>query len=203
MGSATEPIQVNLVGRMMLLENARRRALYHSVRLADPHEIASPPSGDIVRLVPGLTAEATIAAVPATGFDGLVADGTASRFQPLRAAAMTATLSRSVDQPSAWLQVLRGLGMSSGNDLCGDGDACAADLYAGAVHHGAVRIGAAAEGAGPYAGRNLADLASAAAGPRRRRDPLAQFLLDLGGLNPQDVQDPVGRTAGVGGQDEQ
>ncbi|MEV3986732.1 hypothetical protein [Nonomuraea sp. NPDC049758] len=41
-----------------------RRVLYHSAHLADPHELASAQPGDTVFLVPGSSAEATIAVVP-------------------------------------------------------------------------------------------------------------------------------------------
>lgn len=58
---ATNPIQVNLAGRQILLDDVQRRVLYHSARPADPHELASAQPGDTVRLVPGSSAEATIA----------------------------------------------------------------------------------------------------------------------------------------------
>ncbi|MEV5893711.1 hypothetical protein [Nonomuraea fuscirosea] len=55
---------MNLAGRQILLDDVQRRVLYHSTRPADPHELASAQPGDMVRLVPGSSAEATIAVVP-------------------------------------------------------------------------------------------------------------------------------------------
>ncbi|MDR8413534.1 hypothetical protein MTP10_32955 [Nonomuraea sp. 3-1Str] len=62
---ATNQIQVNLAGRQILLDDVQRRVLYHSARPADPHQLASAQPGDTVHLVPGSSAEATIAVVPA------------------------------------------------------------------------------------------------------------------------------------------
>ncbi|MFC3985199.1 hypothetical protein [Streptosporangium jomthongense] len=61
---ATNQIQVNLAGRQILLNDVQRRVLYHSARPADPHELALAQPGDTVHLVPGSSAEATIAVVP-------------------------------------------------------------------------------------------------------------------------------------------
>ncbi|MDX3102742.1 hypothetical protein [Nonomuraea angiospora] len=57
-------ILVNRGGREILLDDVQRRVLYHHARPADPHELASAEPGDSIRLVPGFSAEATIAVVP-------------------------------------------------------------------------------------------------------------------------------------------
>ncbi|MET8053353.1 hypothetical protein ABZU75_37775 [Streptosporangium sp. NPDC005286] len=62
---ATSPIQLNLAGRHIMLDDVQRRVLYHSARLADPHQIVTAQSGDTIQLVPGFTATATLAVVPA------------------------------------------------------------------------------------------------------------------------------------------
>ncbi|MFI7642271.1 hypothetical protein [Nonomuraea sp. NPDC049400] len=66
---ATSPIQLNLAGRRILLDDVQRRVLYHSARLADPNQVATARSGDTIQLVPGATATATIAVVPAADTD--------------------------------------------------------------------------------------------------------------------------------------
>jgi hypothetical protein len=68
--SATNDIQLTLGGRQILLDDVQRRILYHSARLADPGELASAQPGDTVRLVPGSSAEVTIAVVPTASLDG-------------------------------------------------------------------------------------------------------------------------------------
>ncbi|MEV1170955.1 hypothetical protein [Nonomuraea sp. NPDC049784] len=55
---------VNLAGQEVLLDDVQRRVLYHHARPADPNELASARPGDSIRLVPGSSAEATIAVVP-------------------------------------------------------------------------------------------------------------------------------------------
>ncbi|WP_188186998.1 hypothetical protein [Nonomuraea sp. SYSU D8015] len=66
---ATSPIQLNLAGRLIVLDDVQRRVVYHSVRLADPHQVATAQSGDTIHLVPGSTATATLAVVPAADVD--------------------------------------------------------------------------------------------------------------------------------------
>ncbi len=66
----TNQLQVNLVGRQIILDDVQRRVLYHSARPADPHQLTSARSGDAIRMVPGSTAKATIAVVPADDLDG-------------------------------------------------------------------------------------------------------------------------------------
>ncbi|MFI7707472.1 hypothetical protein [Nonomuraea sp. NPDC049480] len=60
----TSQVQVNLAGRQILLDDFQRRVLYHHARPADPHALASAQPGDSIHLVPGSSAEATIAVVP-------------------------------------------------------------------------------------------------------------------------------------------
>ncbi|MEU1734202.1 hypothetical protein [Streptosporangium sp. NPDC020145] len=60
----TSQVQVNLAGRQIVLDDVQRRVLYHHVRPDDPDELASARPGDSIRLVPGSSAEATIAVVP-------------------------------------------------------------------------------------------------------------------------------------------
>ncbi|MEV0169108.1 hypothetical protein [Nonomuraea fuscirosea] len=60
----TSPVQVNLAGRQILLDDYQRRVLYHHARPADPRALASAQPGDSIHLVPGSSAEATIAVVP-------------------------------------------------------------------------------------------------------------------------------------------
>jgi hypothetical protein len=67
---ATNEIQLALGGRHILLDDVERRILYHSARFADPGELASAQPGDTVRLVPGSSAEVTIAVVPTANLDG-------------------------------------------------------------------------------------------------------------------------------------
>jgi hypothetical protein len=59
----TSEVQANLAGRQIVLDDVQRRVLYHHARPADPHELASAQPGDSIRLVPGSSAEATIAVV--------------------------------------------------------------------------------------------------------------------------------------------
>jgi hypothetical protein len=63
-------LQVDLGGRHVILDDVRRRILYHSARPADPHKLAAARSGDTIRLVPGSTDQATIAVVPISDGDG-------------------------------------------------------------------------------------------------------------------------------------
>ncbi|MGI5292805.1 hypothetical protein ACQEVF_57170 [Nonomuraea polychroma] len=67
---ATNPIQLNLAGREIRLDDVQRRILYHSARSAYPQQLASAQPGDTIRLVPGSSAEATIAVVPPADPDG-------------------------------------------------------------------------------------------------------------------------------------
>lgn len=60
-------VQVNLAGRQIVLDDVQRRVLYHHARPADPHALASAQPGDSIRLVPGTSAEATIAVAPVSG----------------------------------------------------------------------------------------------------------------------------------------
>jgi hypothetical protein len=60
----TSQVVVNLAGRQILLDDYQRRVLYHHARPADPHAFASAQPGDSIHLVPGSSAEATIAVVP-------------------------------------------------------------------------------------------------------------------------------------------
>ncbi|WP_336209584.1 replication initiator [Nonomuraea sp. LPB2021202275-12-8] len=57
-------VQVDLTGRQIGLDDVQRRVLYHHARPADPHALASAQPGDSIRLVPGSSAEATIAVAP-------------------------------------------------------------------------------------------------------------------------------------------
>ncbi|WP_030453280.1 hypothetical protein [Herbidospora cretacea] len=59
----TNEVQVDLGDRRIVLDDVQRRVLYHHVRPADPHEFASAQPGDSIHLVPGSSAEATIAVV--------------------------------------------------------------------------------------------------------------------------------------------
>src|SRR5690349_1038153 len=84
-------------------------------------------------------------------------------------------------------------------DLQGGQGAAAADPHAGAGDQRA-KILTAAERAGPAGVLALADPAVPALD---RADPLLEFLLDLGGVDAEIVQDPAGGRARVQGYAEQ
>ncbi len=60
----TSEIRLNLAGHQIKLDDVQHRVIYHSARIASPHNFNTAQPGDTIHLVPASSTEATIAIVP-------------------------------------------------------------------------------------------------------------------------------------------